>query len=170
LIRLGSLFLTLPTRGLTGQAIIPSVGYGASRALSWVPSADPCYQTGHISGHSWCSPQMSRWASPVRPRALSVHRPRAALVSSTNASAALRGASFPVVRPGALRLGLRLGHVTAVFGLAIPTVTGAVIDLAGGIDPDLISAATGARGAALARCARRERCSDWAGCCRGCTP
>ena len=64
-----------------------------------------------------------------------------------------------MLRSGALRL--RLGHVTAVFGLAIPTVTGAVIDPAGGIDPDLTSATTGARCAALARCGRRlGRCGD----------
>src|SRR6516162_2664032 len=41
-IRLGSLFLTLPTCVLTGQATISSDGYGASRALSWVPSAHRC--------------------------------------------------------------------------------------------------------------------------------
>src|SRR5262252_7690844 len=34
-IRLGSLFLTLPTRTLTGQHVISSDGKGASRALSW---------------------------------------------------------------------------------------------------------------------------------------
>jgi hypothetical protein len=59
-----------------------------------------------------------------------------------------------VVRPGTLRLGLRLGHVTAMFGLAVPSVTGAVIDLAGGIDPDLTSAAIRARSGALACCGR----------------
>src|SRR5215475_3179271 len=38
-IRLGSLFLTLPTRALTGQHVICSDGYGARRALSWCGSA-----------------------------------------------------------------------------------------------------------------------------------
>jgi hypothetical protein len=33
-IKLGSLFLTLPTRLLTGQHVIASDGYGARRALS----------------------------------------------------------------------------------------------------------------------------------------
>jgi len=50
-------------------------------------------------------------------------------------------------------------------------VTGAVIDLAGSIDPDPTGAATGARSGALARrgC-RRGRCSKGAGRCRGRTP
>jgi len=33
---LGSLFLTLPTRTLTGQQVISSHGYGVSMALSWL--------------------------------------------------------------------------------------------------------------------------------------
>jgi hypothetical protein len=49
--RLGSLFLTLPTRMLTGQQITSSEGQGASSALSWGPSAG-CSpgRTGHVSG------------------------------------------------------------------------------------------------------------------------
>jgi hypothetical protein len=52
-----------------------------------------------------------------------------------------------MIRPGALRPRLRLGHVTAVFGLAVPPVTGAVIDLAGGIDPNLAGASRSRSGA-----------------------
>jgi len=37
--RPGSLFFTLPTRVLTGQQIIPSEGYGASKDFSCVGSA-----------------------------------------------------------------------------------------------------------------------------------
>jgi len=49
--RLGSLFLTLPTRALTGQQIMSSGGQGASSALSWGTSAggSPSH-TGHVSG------------------------------------------------------------------------------------------------------------------------
>jgi hypothetical protein len=49
--RLGSLFLTLPTRVLTGQQIMSSEGQGASSALSWGTSAgcSPSH-TGHVSG------------------------------------------------------------------------------------------------------------------------
>jgi hypothetical protein len=47
-IRLGSLFLTLPTRTLTGQQVIASEGKGARRSLSWCGSARcSASQTGH---------------------------------------------------------------------------------------------------------------------------
>src|SRR5262252_2074791 len=51
--RLGSLFLTLPTRALTGQQIICSEGYGARSDLSWRGSAgsSPSH-TGHTLGPS----------------------------------------------------------------------------------------------------------------------
>jgi len=82
----------------------------------------------------------------------------------TPPSIALRRASLSVVWPGSLRLRLRLGHVTAVLGLAVPAITGAVVDFTGGIDPDLTGAATGARSSALAGCGRRlRRCVGWAG-------
>jgi hypothetical protein len=49
--RLGSLFLTLPTRALTGQHVIASEGYGARRDLSWRGSAGSSpSQAGHVSG------------------------------------------------------------------------------------------------------------------------
>src|SRR5215472_8038469 len=49
--RLGSLFLTLPTRALTGQQVIASDGHGARRGLSWRVSAS-CSpsQTGQVWG------------------------------------------------------------------------------------------------------------------------
>ena len=49
--RLGSLFLTLPTRALTGQHVIAPEGYGARRDLSWRGSAGSSpSQAGHVSG------------------------------------------------------------------------------------------------------------------------
>jgi hypothetical protein len=52
-IKLGSLFLTLPTRGLTGQQIISSEGYGASISLRscTVPRCSPSH-AGQVSGFS----------------------------------------------------------------------------------------------------------------------
>jgi hypothetical protein len=50
-IRLGSLFRTLPTRALTGQHVISSVGCGASSALSCGASAgSPPSQAGRTEG------------------------------------------------------------------------------------------------------------------------
>jgi hypothetical protein len=50
-IRLGSLFLTFPTRALTGQQIISSDGNGASSALREEASAGSSpSQTGQVSG------------------------------------------------------------------------------------------------------------------------
>src|SRR5262249_47046239 len=65
----------------------------------------------------------------------------------------------------------RFGHVTAMLGLAIPAITGAVVHFTRGVDPDLTGAATGAWSGALAGggC-RRSRCSAGAGCCRRLTP
>jgi hypothetical protein len=60
--RLRSLFLTLPTRALTGQQIISSEGQGASSALSSGTSAgcSPS-QAGHASGLSTAG--MRLWSS-----------------------------------------------------------------------------------------------------------
>ena len=52
-IRLASLFLTFPTRALTGQQVISSEGNGLSRALSSVCSAGSSpSQSDHASGLS----------------------------------------------------------------------------------------------------------------------
>src|SRR6516162_11834173 len=61
-IRLGSLFLTLPTRVLTGQQIISSEGYGASAAFKsrTVAGCSPS-QAGHESGFSTTG--MRLWSS-----------------------------------------------------------------------------------------------------------
>ena len=49
--RLESLFLTFPTRALTGQQVISSDGNGASRALREGTSAGSSpSQTGQVSG------------------------------------------------------------------------------------------------------------------------
>jgi hypothetical protein len=75
-----------------------------------------------------------------------------------------------VIRSSTLRLGLCLGHVTAVFGFAVPPITGAVVHLAGGIDPNL-AGATGSRSGTLACCGcRLGRRVDRARCGRGGTP
>jgi hypothetical protein len=66
----------------------------------------------------------------------------------------LRGASLPVVGPGALCPCLRFGHVAALLGLAIPARARAVVDLAGGIHPNL-TGTTGSRSSAF--CRRRLR-------------
>src|SRR6516164_2846779 len=65
-IRLGSLFLTLPTRVLTGQLVISSAGQGASKAFKRGKSAASSpSQAGHVSGprttgiRSWSSAHSS---------------------------------------------------------------------------------------------------------------
>jgi len=80
-IRLASLFLTLPTRALTSQQVIPSDGYGARRALSWPGSVGSSpSQTGQVSGpkttgiRSWSSAQSS-FAAVVTIAKLRTHSP-----------------------------------------------------------------------------------------------
>jgi hypothetical protein len=60
----------------------------------------------------------------------------------------LWGASFSVVRSGALCPRFCLGHITALLGLAVPASAGAVVDLTGGVHPNL-TGATGSRSGAL---------------------
>ena len=43
-------------------------------------------------------------------------------------------------------LGLSLGHIGALLGLAVPTVAGAVVDLGRGVNPDLTGGARSFRG------------------------
>ena len=83
----------------------------------------------------------------------------------------LRAAGLPEVRAGALCLCLRLRHIAALFGLAVPASAGAVIHLARSIDPNLTGASAGARsGARARRCRGRGRRGAGAGCSRGGTP
>ena len=83
----------------------------------------------------------------------------------------LRAAGLPVVRAGALCLCLRLRHIAALFGLAVPANAGAVIHLARSIDPNLTGASAGARSGARARRYRgRGRRGGGAGFSRGGTP
>ena len=69
----------------------------------------------------------------------------------------LRSANLSVVWPSALLLSLRLGHVAALLGLAVPSGAGAVIHFAAGVDPNLARAPNRARNGALARRRRRRR-------------
>src|SRR5215472_1924961 len=80
-IRLGSLFLTLPTRVLTGQQVIASDGYGARRALSCRGSvgSSPSH-TGHVSGPRTtgirlCSSAHSSFGAVVTIAKLRTHSP-----------------------------------------------------------------------------------------------
>src|SRR6516162_10971064 len=61
--RPGSLFFTLPTRVLTGQQIIPSEGYGASKDFSCVGSAgsSPSH-AGQASGARTTGIRLWSWA------------------------------------------------------------------------------------------------------------
>src|SRR5262249_51864133 len=111
-------------------------------------------------------------AFPRLPRARLIRVLRWAAQDLTRA--VLRGASLPVVRLNALLLSLRLGHVSALLGLAVPSGAGAVIHLATGIDPNL-AGACGSRSGALAPCwrwlrGRLGRRANRAGCCRGRAP
>ena len=55
-------------------------------------------------------------------------------------------------------LGLSLGHIGALLGLAVPTIAGAVVDLGGGVNPDLAGDARSFRGfSGLTRCSGGRR-------------
>ena len=62
-IKLGSLFLTLPTSWLTGHATIPSEGYGTSKDFSCASSAasSPSH-VGQVSAASTTGIRLCSWA------------------------------------------------------------------------------------------------------------
>jgi len=60
-----------------------------------------------------------------------------------------------VIRLGPLRLRLRLGHIGALLGLAVPASTGAVVHVTVGIDPNL--AVAGRCGSGAPGCGGRWR-------------
>src|SRR5271155_1640703 len=59
----------------------------------------------------------------------------------------LESTGIPVIGPCSLGLSLCLGHIGALLGLAVPPGTGAVVYLAGGIDPHLTGGTCGCWGA-----------------------
>src|SRR3979411_1355322 len=85
---------------------------------------------------------------PGRAVRVSARSPPAARRGSSAARvpmAAPSGAGLAVIGTGAGRLRLSLTHVLPLFGLAIPSVVVAVIDVGAGVDPPLSRATPGSR-------------------------
>src|ERR1700761_1921616 len=89
--------------------------------------------------------------------------------TSHRGSNVLLRAALARVALGTHGLGVGLGHVFSLFGLAIVAVAIAVVDLGGGVDPDEARAATryccggGLRRRGRGGLCRRGWCSGWSG-------
>src|SRR6185437_9761886 len=89
---------------------------------------------------------LSETAARCPPRAQSKSSPRPShpwRILRLNRLRRSSRAGLVVIRAVALGLGVGLGHVLALLGLAIPTIRRTVVHLGGGVDPHLIRSAAG---------------------------